>query len=360
MSLVPVENGNQLNVGEQQQQEQQHQQQQQEQQPVVEGDHEERYATTLQGILNFAISQTDGSTPVDPEQVTSMDEERKKFLAEFLENMQGRDHMTTVKNALSIILDETKDEGEKLYQMEIIAEEVEDLNIAEDFITMNGIASIKALLYSTNPEFQWRAATIVAHMTQNNPKCQSAAANHNLVEVVLPLVEGERKDVVRVKAIHALSCMVRGSKDLLLQMLSQENALPSILSCLEGSESSSRLKVKTLVFLKHLLRESLKLNDNLVEGLSPAQLPKECLVSKSSISAITSVLSSNMDDQQLWEHGMILLCELKKIGSETFDGMLRTGAMPFSKIALSRRETLNGEDRDLHLEELESHKILFE
>ena len=53
---------------------------------------------------------------------------------------------------------------------------------------------------------KWRTADLVASLVQNNPYCQKVAIELHYIEQLLKLVDQDTNDMVRVKALYALSC----------------------------------------------------------------------------------------------------------------------------------------------------------
>jgi hypothetical protein len=53
---------------------------------------------------------------------------------------------------------------------------------------------------------RWRAAEIIAELTQNNPYCQERILEAGLLPVLLSLADVDHNQQVRIKALYALSC----------------------------------------------------------------------------------------------------------------------------------------------------------
>lgn len=183
------------------------------------------------------IEEQGTTSPEDPES----ESERKAFLQNFLDSLAGRDHMTTVKESLDMLLSSDADATSREDALEMIAEEVEDINVAQDFVLINGIIPILGCLQSTAPGIQWRAAHVIANLAQNNPTVQVALSEAAVLPHIVSLLS-VHDDIVRLKAISALSCMIRGSPQLLQEFLSYPNAYMQILYCLRDP-GSLRLQV---------------------------------------------------------------------------------------------------------------------
>jgi trimethylamine:corrinoid methyltransferase-like protein len=106
--------------------------------------------------------------------------------------------------------------------MDDIAEQCEDLNVAQDFVTIGGLPVITTSLLSSTPDIVWRAADIVAILTQNHPKCQEQSHANNIMNLVVPLLKHDNN---KVRAL--ITCPIVGS-----------NAdLPAVLGQAEGNTS---------------------------------------------------------------------------------------------------------------------------
>lgn len=310
---------------------------------------------SLQGLLNWVISETAGdgeqvipkSDDAAQEVAQGMAQERRQFLEKFLGSLSGKDHMSAVKEAMNTLLaGSDASVTEKQDALEVISEEVEDINVAQDFISINGIVPIIGALQHPSPEMQWRAAEVLAHLAQNNPTAQEAIAQDGRVmDLVVSLLSSE-EDRVRLKALSALSSMVRGSAPLLDVFLSKPSSLTLALQCLR-EPASARLQIKALVFLRHLLR-------------SKPELATTTLAQPETLSLIAGALRDDSDDQ-LWEHGMHLLQQLAQVNNSLLSRLSDTDPA-FVAAAQSRRSTilaLPEDDKAAHHEELEHMQVLF-
>jgi len=53
---------------------------------------------------------------------------------------------------------------------------------------------------------RWRAADLLAVCVQNNPYCQKAAMEMNILPKLITLLESDPSDQVKIKALYAISC----------------------------------------------------------------------------------------------------------------------------------------------------------
>lgn len=61
-------------------------------------------------------------------------------------------------------------------------------------------------LKSPHISIQWRAAELIAELTQNNPYCQSRILSAGLLPSLLDMVDNGSSEAVKVKALYAVSC----------------------------------------------------------------------------------------------------------------------------------------------------------
>jgi len=79
--------------------------------------------------------------------------------------------------------------------LEIIADECEDINVAADFAKLGGFAPVMTFLKDVSPELQWRAADVVASLTQNCPAGLEKAKEHGFLQLIMPLLDSAHDKV---------------------------------------------------------------------------------------------------------------------------------------------------------------------
>lgn len=80
------------------------------------------------------------------------------------------------------------------------------LNFDLDFHKIGGFCIFRPCLDSAHGSLRWRAAEIIAELTQNNPYCQERVLEAGLLPVLLSLVDVDHNQQVQIKALYALSC----------------------------------------------------------------------------------------------------------------------------------------------------------
>ena len=74
-----------------------------------------------------------------------------------------------------------------------------------DLHKIGGYEVVEKLLRDEDAELRWRAADLLATTVQNNPYCQEAALRQGLMQVLLQTLDKDQVDLVRVKAMLAVS-----------------------------------------------------------------------------------------------------------------------------------------------------------
>jgi hsp70-interacting protein len=75
-----------------------------------------------------------------------------------------------------------------------------------DFHKIGGFCIFRPCLDSPHGSLRWRAAEIIAELSQNNPYCQERVLEAGLLPVLLSLIDVDDNRQVRIKALYALSC----------------------------------------------------------------------------------------------------------------------------------------------------------
>ncbi|TFJ95965.1 3-hydroxyacyl-CoA dehydrogenase [Platysternon megacephalum] len=216
----------------------------------------------LQGLLQMAI--TAGNA--EPGQLEPMSDERRQWLQEAmaqafrgqLEEVEQMKECLRVLEAVSPGGDggETSEpaEGDPSRQasaLELLAELCENLDNAADFCKLDGMRLLAhRYLEHPVPDLRWRAAHLVGTCAQNVPKVQEQALALGCMRKLLRLLDHDGADAVRVKALFAISCLVRAQEGGLLQFL----RLDGFSVLMRAMQSPvEKLKVKSAFLLQNLL-----------------------------------------------------------------------------------------------------------
>jgi len=290
-----------------------------------------------------AAHQTQSATnnSNDSNQLHAMTAERRQFLEQALAGMgMQRDYLAALKEALKLLTSNESSDADKADALETISYECEDMNVAGDFSKLGAMPPLLNCLQSNNPELMWRAADVVASLTQNCPEGLQQARDNNLFAYLRPLlIHPDEK--VRLKALRAISCLIRSGDDKPVDSSSASQDTAWVADVVASvRQPGARVQVKAVHLLRHICGAS--------ERFSTAALDADLL------SVLSSALLAD-EDMQLWEQGLHLLVDLSQTRNSLLSelehehpALLR--AMTARRSSLSQ---LPSDDKDAHREELE-------
>ena len=135
--------------------------------------------------------------------------------------------------------------------LEELADYADDLDQANDMYIIGGLQICSAFLKHHDPDFQALACEIIGNAIQNNERIVQFAADTFVLKELIKMVEGGSKeaDTVRVKALYALSCMVRGNEGALLKFNELEGYNVLIIALQSGV---GKLRTKALFLISNI------------------------------------------------------------------------------------------------------------
>ncbi|XP_075773717.1 hsp70-binding protein 1 isoform X2 [Pelodiscus sinensis] len=218
----------------------------------------------LQGLLQMAI--TAGN---EPSQLEPMSDERRQWLQEAMaQAFRGQlEEVEQMKECLRVLeaMSPGGDGGEssepaegdpsrQASALELLAELCENLDNAADFCKLDGMRLLAhRYLEHPVPDLRWRAAHLVGTCAQNVPKVQEQALALGCMRKLLRLLDHDGADLVRVKALFAISCLVRAQEGGLQQFL----RLDGFSVLMRAMQSPvQKLKVKSAFLLQNLLLDN--------------------------------------------------------------------------------------------------------
>ncbi|XP_069683764.1 hsp70-binding protein 1 [Periplaneta americana] len=227
-----------------------------------------RQPHNLQDLLRFSVeASTTGqnasnqSTQFIP---GPMDEERKTFLENTLKSMTVDviemliEAINVLKRAGNLELEDDPTESEQA--LEQIAAYVDNMDTANDFHKIGGFCIFRPCLDSAHGSLRWRAAEIIAELTQNNPYCQERVLEAGLLPVLLSLVDIDPNPQVRVKALYALSCLIR-ENDLALEEFGRHEGYSILLRAMQSHVE--KLQIKSAFLLTYICGRKPAIRDEL-------------------------------------------------------------------------------------------------
>ncbi|XP_066531452.1 hsp70-binding protein 1 [Hoplias malabaricus] len=222
-----------------------------------------RLPQNLQGVLRLAVevgSESDGPMPPEP-----MSQERLEFLrgalAQFCKGQT--DEVEQMKQCIAVLLrdegcteregegEEEEEEDERETALELLSDLCENLDNARDLMKLGGLeVCVSRFLCHSESGVRWRAAQLIASCAQNMPEVQHYLLQKGALHTLLQLTDSDPHPTVRVKALYAISCLVREQEEGLQEFLSKDGF--SVL--MRGMQSDNeKLRTKSAFLLLNLL-----------------------------------------------------------------------------------------------------------
>ncbi|CAK9815132.1 Hsp70-binding protein 1 [Anthophora quadrimaculata] len=172
-----------------------------------------RQPSNLQGLLRFAMEATNSQNTTSNTQFQPMDEERKNFLKHTLSSLSCNiiEELQKAIKILSNVVDLRPEDDASQHEtaLERISDFVDNIDVANDFYKIGGFSIFGPCLNSPHSSIRWRAADVIAELAQNNPFCQERFLETGLFPILLNMVDTDPAEAVRIKALYAVSCIVR-------------------------------------------------------------------------------------------------------------------------------------------------------
>ncbi|NP_001121272.1 HSPA (heat shock 70kDa) binding protein, cytoplasmic cochaperone 1 L homeolog [Xenopus laevis] len=208
----------------------------------------------LQGLLHMAIEA--GTMSDSAPQTEPMSEERRQWLQQAMNSaFSGQvDEVKIMKECLKELSNETHngdEEDAKEQALELLADLCDNLDNASDFCKLGGMnLLLSRYVNCPQAELRWRSADLIGICSQNVPFVQETALRLGAVKILLQLLDLDSNDQVRIKALFAISCLVREQEEGLAEFLKQDGF--SVLMRAMQSDAQ-KLKVKSAFLLQNLL-----------------------------------------------------------------------------------------------------------
>ncbi|XP_052567983.1 hsp70-binding protein 1 [Peromyscus eremicus] len=214
----------------------------------------------LQGLLQMAI--TAGSQEPDPPP-EPMSEERRQWLQEAMSAaFRGqREEVEQMKSCLRVLsqpapptageAELATDQQEREGALELLADLCENMDNAADFCQLSGMHLLVGRYLEAGPAgLRWRAAQLIGTCSQNVAAIQEQVLGLGALRKLLRLLDRDSCDTVRVKALFAISCLVREQEAGLLQFL-RLDGFSVLMRAMQ--QQVQKLKVKSAFLLQNLL-----------------------------------------------------------------------------------------------------------
>jgi len=220
------------------------------------------------GLLKFCLEHSDGNVGDTNMENYQRDRDDYKWLMEALNNLES-DAQRMKKLVESLNGDVTTQQMK--YALEGIQYFVEDLDLANDLIKVNGLQPIVNLVSHDDADIRLWASWIVASVSQNHPNTQLALVKLDILSHLCKAMQKETSDEVKDKHLYALSSVTSGNQSLMDQFVDDYNGIPYLVALTVAKSPSTQFKA--IWFLYKLLsgrdRNLLiaKQDDNLVNNL---------------------------------------------------------------------------------------------
>ncbi|KAG8568018.1 hypothetical protein GDO81_013865 [Engystomops pustulosus] len=164
------------------------------------------------------------------------------------------DEVQQIKECLKELSRETNDEDGKERKetaLELLADLCENLDNASDFCKLGGMdLMLNRYLSCPEAELRWRAADLIGICSQNVPVVQETALSLGAVDKLLKLLDLDGNETVRIKALFAISCLVREQESGLAEFVKLDGF--SVLMRAMQTDIM-KLKMKSAFLLQNLL-----------------------------------------------------------------------------------------------------------
>lgn len=221
---------------------------------------EERHKTNLQGILKYAItnSQCDESAQITNKS-SELDPERKQFLENVLKSMTV-DVVAELQKAIYILELPDSTVEEKIEALNSVRDLADSIDFANNFIQIGGSKVVFDCLKSNDSKLRICAAYVIAELSQNNPFCQKHFIQAGALQ---HLIVGTKEDGdVASSSMHAISALVRNFEEGSAKFI-ELGGLECILERLHSSHSN--VFVKSCFLLRALAAEFDAIRDEFVK-----------------------------------------------------------------------------------------------
>lgn len=204
------------------------------------------------GLLKWSLAYSDGTGQTTAKEMTS---ERRAWLEEAMSELvvDEAKRMKEIVEQLTVINAQAGDEAEATALFEELEDIVDNLDAAWDLIKMGSMDAVIEMLRSEHAYIRIGAAQIVATCAQNNPKCQAALLQLGALAYTTHMTMHDSSAGVRLKALSAVSSLIRNCKDGERDFVEQGDGLLVLARGLASTEH--RFVAKCVHLLSFLLTE---------------------------------------------------------------------------------------------------------
>lgn len=166
-----------------------------------------------------------------------------------------------LQKAAETIGSDSASEDEKLDALETILNYIDDIDTAADFVKIGGLfVLIPCLSKQMSSQIRCKAALLVAELAQNNPYCQKALLETDILAELMNLLS---ENDTSTNGLRAISCMVRGYEPCLTAFI-EIGGLECLLGCLQQTDNE-KLITKAIFLLNSLCNDFPAVRDELIK-----------------------------------------------------------------------------------------------
>lgn len=204
-----------------------------------------RQPKDLQGLLKFCMEATANedapAVPGDPAaRLAAMEPERRAWLEEALDKMSV-DVVEQLGNGIKVLMDGGADLETKEEVLDCLEDWLGTIDMACNFHKIGGFVAIQQCLDSPHASLRSGGAHLVGEIGQNNPYCQQRFLEEGFLQKLLDQLDKDTDPHCQVKALYAVSCLVRESKEGLAK-LTELDGWSVLVRALQRDDSKLRTK----------------------------------------------------------------------------------------------------------------------
>lgn len=165
-----------------------------------------------------------------------------------------------LQKASQTIGSDSASEDEKLDALETILNYIDDIDTACDFCKIGGLFVLSGCLSSPHTQIRCKAALLVAELAQNNPYCQKALLEAEILPQLMNLLS---EDDTSTDGLRAVSCLVRNYGPCLAAFI-EIGGLECLLGCFLQTDNE-KLITRAIFLLNSLCNEFPYVLDELIK-----------------------------------------------------------------------------------------------
>lgn len=170
------------------------------------------------------------------------------------------DVIEQLQKASQTIGSESATVDEKLDALETILNYIDDIDTACDFCKIGGLFVLTGCLSSPHTQIRCKAALLVAELAQNNPYCQKALLEADILPKVMNLLS---ENETSTDGLRAVSCLIRSYEPGLAAFI-EIGGLECLLGCLLQN-NNDKLITRATFLLNSLCIDFPSVRDELIK-----------------------------------------------------------------------------------------------